>query len=87
MPIILQKSLLKIGSSIVTHPQLGSTVLMTGGVTTYAIKRIAAGHAMPSGRTVVSLDHLIAADEYDNRRHRRAHRRHTKILRKSLDSM
>jgi len=87
MPITLQKSLLKIGTTIVTHPQLGSTVLMTGGVTTYAIKRIASGQAMPSGRSVISLDHLLVPDEYANRQHRRAHRRHTKILRKSLDSM
>lgn len=86
MPIILQKSLLKIGSSIVTHPQLGSTVLMTGGVTTYAIKRIALKQTMPSGRTAISLDELLVPD-YRKRAHRQAHRRHTKILRKSLDAM
>jgi molybdopterin/thiamine biosynthesis adenylyltransferase len=87
MPVILQKSLLKIGTSIVTHPQLGSTVLMTGGVTTYAIKRIALGQTMPSGRSVISLDNLLVPSEYSKRKHRRAHRYHTKILRKSLDSM
>jgi len=86
MPVILQKSLLKIGSSIVTHPQLGSTVLMTGGVTTYAVKRIALGQALPSGRTNISLDKLLVP-EYNKLAHRREHRRHTKILRKSLDAM
>lgn len=87
MPVLLQKSLLKIGTSIVTHPQLGSTVLMTGGVTTYAIKRIATGQKMPSGRSVISLDHLLVPDEYATRKHRRHQKRHTKILKKSLESM
>ncbi len=86
MPITLQKSLLKIGSSIVTHPQLGSTVLMTGGVTTYAVRRIALGQTLPSGRTNISLDKLLVP-EYSKLAHRRAHRRHTKILRRSLDAM
>jgi molybdopterin/thiamine biosynthesis adenylyltransferase len=87
MPVILQKSLLKIGTTIVTHPQLGSTVMITGGVTTYAVKRIATGQAMPSGRTTISLDHLLVPDEYSKLKHKVQHRRHTKILRKSLDSM
>lgn len=87
MPIILQKSLLKIGTTIVTHPQLGSTVLVTGGVTTYAVKRIVTGQSMPSGRTAISLDHLLVPGEYKKLRHRVSHRRHTNILRKSLDSM
>ena len=86
MPIILQKSLLKIGSSIVTHPQLGSTVLMTGGVTTYAIKRIATGQPMPSGRTNISLDKMLVPD-YRKLKHSFEHRRHTKILHRALDSM
>jgi hypothetical protein len=86
MPIILQKSLLKIGTSIVTHPQLCSTVLMTGGVTTYAVKRIATGLDMPSGRTTISLDQLLVP-EYTKMKHKLAHRRHTKILHRSLDAM
>jgi molybdopterin/thiamine biosynthesis adenylyltransferase len=86
MPIILQKSLLKIGSSIVTHPQLGSTVLMTGGVTTYAIKRIATGQSLPSGRTNISLDKILIP-EYRKLKHSYEHRRHTKILHRALDAM
>ncbi|MGH7157257.1 MAG: ThiF family adenylyltransferase [Candidatus Saccharimonadales bacterium] len=86
MPVILQKSLLKIGSSIVTHPQLGSTVLVTGGVTTYAVKRIALGQKLSSGRTNISLDNLLVP-EHNKLKHRMQHRRHTKILHRSLDAM
>lgn len=86
MPVILQKSLLKIGTSIVTHPQLGSTVMMTGGVTTYAIKQIALGRPLPSGRTNISLDKLMVP-ESNKLGKRLEHRRHTKMLHRSLDAM
>lgn len=86
MPILLQKSLMKIGSSIVTHPQLGSTVLMTGGATTYAVKRIALGQTLPSGRTVISLDRIMVP-EYRKLPHRLRHRRHTKTMLDALESM
>ncbi|HEX5394944.1 MAG TPA: ThiF family adenylyltransferase [Candidatus Saccharimonadales bacterium] len=86
MPLDMQQSILKIGSTIVTHPQLGSTVLITGGVTTYAIKQVALGKPMPSGRTLISLNESLVP-EYRSRAHKRAHRRHTKIIDKALDSM
>jgi hypothetical protein len=86
MPLKLQKSLLKIGSSIVTHPQLGSTVMITGGVTTYAIKEIALGAPLPSGRTIISFEKLLVPEHRKIRR-RLQHRRHTRVMRRALDSM
>jgi hypothetical protein len=86
MPLNMQQSLLKIGSSIVTHPQLGSTVMMTGGVTTYAIKQIALGKSMPSGRTNISLEKILVPD-YRKVSHRWRHRQHTGVINKALDSM
>jgi hypothetical protein len=86
MPLDMQKSLLKIGSSIVTHPQLGSTVMVTGGVTTYAIKRVALGKSMPSGRTSISLNELLVP-EFNKVSHRWRHRKHTRVMNRALDAM
>lgn len=86
MPLNMQHSLLKIGSSIVTHPQLGSTVMMTGGITTYAIKQVALGKSMPSGRTTISLEKILVP-EYRNRNYKRKHKKHTKVMNKALDAM
>lgn len=86
MPMKMQASVLKIGTSIVTHPQLGSTVMMTGGVLAFAVKNIALGNSLESGRYVVSLEDNMLA-EHKTRKYRRQHKKHTKVIRKSVDSM
>ncbi len=86
MPLTLQKSLLKIGTTIVTHPQLGSTVMLTGGVLAFAAKSIALGRPLESGRYKISLEQQLLAD-HKTRRYRREHKRHTKILKSAVDSM
>ena len=86
MTIKMQKSLLKIGATIVTHPQLGSTVMMTGGVLAFAAKNIATGGKLNSGRYVVSLERELLAD-HKTRHYRRKHRQHTKVLQKAVSSM
>lgn len=86
MPIKMQQSLMKIGSTIVTHPQLGSTVMITGGVLAFAVKSIALGHKLESGRYVVSLEKELLAD-HKTRTHKKAHKKHTKIIHKAINSM
>jgi hypothetical protein len=86
MPIKMQKSLMKIGSTIVTHPQLGSTVMMTGGALAFAAKAIALGHELKSGRYVISLERELLAD-HKTRAHKKAHKKHTKIIHKAISSM
>jgi hypothetical protein len=86
MPMKMQKSLLKIGSTIVTHPQLGSTVMVTGGALAFAVKNIALGHPVNSGRYVVSLEKELLAD-HKTRKYRREHKKHTKIIHRSVNSM
>ncbi len=86
MPLKMQKSLLKIGTSIVTHPQLGSTVMLTGGVLAFAIKSIALGHPLQSGRYVISLEGELLAD-HKTRQYKRNHKKHTKVIHKSIKSM
>lgn len=86
MTIRMQKSLMRVGSTIVTHPQLGSTVMMTGGVLAFAVKSIATGGQLKSGRYIVSLEKDFLAD-HKTRYYRKAHKRHTKVLNRAVDSM
>ena len=86
MTIKMQKSLMKIGTTIVTHPQLGSTVIMTGGVLAFAAKSIALGHSLKSGRYVISLEKELLAD-HKTRQYKRDHKKHTKVMRRAVKSM
>lgn len=86
MPLKMQKSLLKIGTTIVTHPQLGSTVMMTGGVLAFAAKSIALDHPLNSGRYVISLEKELLAD-HKTRKYKRHHKRHTKVIHSAINSM
>lgn len=86
MSIKMQKSLLKIGTTIVTHPQLGSTVMMTGGVLAFAAKSIATGQPLKSGRYIISLEKQLLTD-HQTRQYKRDHKKHTKVLKKAVNSM
>lgn len=86
MHIKMQESLLKIGTSIVTHPQLGPTVMMTGGILAAAVKYLALSQELASGRYVVSLEKLLLAD-HKGLRYRRSHRKHTKVINRAIGSM
>jgi hypothetical protein len=86
MSIKMQESLLKIGSNIVTHPQLGSTVMITGGVLAFAIKNIALGNPLKSGRYIISLEKTLLSD-HRTRSYRKAHKKHTKIINHAINSM
>ena len=86
MSIKMQKSLLKIGTTIVTHPQLGSTVIMTGGLLAFAVKSIATGQPLQSGRYTISLEKQLLAD-HQTRKYRREHKKHTKVLKRAVSSM
>lgn len=82
----MQQSLLKIGTKLVTQPQLGGTALMSGVVAAYAVRQIALGEKLRGGRTLVSLDKHLRVD-LDTFSHRRAHAKHTKQLQRALDAM
>lgn len=86
MPIKMQSSLLKIGSTVVTHPQLGSTVMITGGVIAFAIKNIALGNSLNSGRYIISFEKELLGD-HKTRAYKRDHKKHTKIISKAIDAM
>lgn len=86
MPIKMQQSLLKIGSTIVTHPQLGSTVMMTGGALAFVVKSIALGNKIDSGRHIISLENSLLTD-HGTRAHKQKHKKHTRIIESAIKSM
>ena len=53
-------SMPEIGSTLVTWPQLASDVMLGGAGATAAVRRIALGQPLPSGRRYVDLDALQA---------------------------
>lgn len=55
-------SLMQIGGTIPTWPQLGSTATITGGVISTVLKKILLGEHVNSGRYYLSLDELFVAD-------------------------
>ncbi len=53
------ESLLELGKTIAGVPQIGSGASMAGAVISYAVRKIAIGDPMPSGRYIISLDEKI----------------------------
>ncbi len=59
LPLRDQKAALKIGSVIPSAPQLGSTAMMAGGVIAYAVRQLATGAPLRSGRHKIDLNSLF----------------------------
>ncbi|HSW77478.1 MAG TPA: ThiF family adenylyltransferase [Candidatus Chromulinivoraceae bacterium] len=85
-PLRMQQSLLKVGTKLVTQPQLGPTAMMSGVVVAYAIRQIATEEKLRSGRTLISLDKHLRPDLV-TLRYRREHRKHTQQLKRALKAM
>lgn len=86
VPLDLQKSLLKVGTQLVTQPQLGGTALMSGVAAAYAVRQIALGVPLKSGRVIVSFDQKLRKD-IGTFAYRREVKAHTKELERALRSM
>ena len=56
----MKESIKEIGKSIAAVPQLGTTATVAGSVLAFAVRKIAQGTPMPSGRYIVDLDNLLA---------------------------
>jgi molybdopterin/thiamine biosynthesis adenylyltransferase len=56
-------SLLEIGKTIKTWPQLGATATISGGVITTAITKIISGENVKSGRYIISLDKIFNTED------------------------
>jgi len=55
-------SLQEIGKTLSTWPQLGATASISGGICVTAIKKIALGEKIKSGRYYISLDDILVSD-------------------------
>jgi len=86
VPLRMQQSLLKIGSKLVAQPQLGGTALMAGSVVAYALRQLALGHSLKSGRMIISLDEELLQGATSVRQ-RFARYRHAKLVQRTLDSL
>lgn len=82
----MQESLLDVGTKIVTQPQLGGTALMSGVVAAYAVRQLALGGNIRSGRTLISLDKHLLKD-VGTFKYKRDLYLHTRQLKQALKSM
>lgn len=82
----MQQSLLQVGTRLVTQPQLGGTAMMAGVVAAYAVRQLALGENLRSGRTLISLDQHLRSDLVSIK-HRRMHKKHTRQLQRTLNAM
>jgi molybdopterin/thiamine biosynthesis adenylyltransferase len=55
----MQSSLLEIGKTLPSVPQLGPVASVAGAAMALALRRIASGQSMPSGRYVISLEEKL----------------------------
>jgi len=64
------KSLLSIGKTIKTWPQLGSTATIAGGLITTLVKKMVLRERVKSGRYYFSIDKLLVYD-YDSKKRKK----------------
>lgn len=86
VPLRMQESLLEVGTKLPTQPQLGGTAAMAGSVLAYAARQLALGAPLKSGRVSVSLD-AVLLEGHGSWGQRRAHKRHSRMLDRAMDSM
>lgn len=65
LPTSMKKSLLEIGKTVASVPQLGSTAHVAGSAISYVVRAILNDVYMPSGRYVINFEKIFNA-EYDS---------------------
>ncbi len=79
-------SLLGLGETLGTWPQLGATATIGGGVVTTVIKKIVLGEKVKSGRYYISFDGLLASD-YNSRERKEKRRELIEKVEKKLNKI
>jgi molybdopterin/thiamine biosynthesis adenylyltransferase len=64
----MMESLLAIGTTIPTWPQLGATASISGGIVAAVLRKMILGEKINSGRYYFSLDELLVADYFTKQR-------------------
>lgn len=87
LPLRDQQAMLKVGSTIPSAPQLGSTAMMAGGIIGFAARELAANpNNLKSGRHVISIEKLLTI-QANTFKHKQAHRRHSRSINRAMRSM
>lgn len=60
----VQESLMQVGGQLAVQPQLGGTAIMAGSVIAYALRKIALGEDIKSGRINISLDDALLKNAF-----------------------
>jgi hypothetical protein len=58
----MQQSIVSIGKTIPSVPQVGTSATMAGSAMAFAIRKIRSGESMPSGRYVINLEEKLIPD-------------------------
>lgn len=78
-----QESILLIGKTLAGIPQIGTAASIAGAAVAYAVRQIACGATLPSGRYVLGCEPTFTTD-YESRALRAVRARATRHFRKSL---
>ncbi len=66
IPAKALESLFEINRTLVGRPQLGSTIMIGGGIGTFIARKIILGQSLPSGRYYLSLENLFGIVRNDS---------------------
>lgn len=58
----MQQSLMEMGKTIVSWPQLGAAALINGAAVAYCVRKILNGHSLEHNRALISLDEKLVPD-------------------------
>lgn len=87
LPLRDQQAILKVGATIPSAPQLGSTAMMAGGVIGFAARELAANPGnLKSGRHVISIEKELTL-KVNSFTHKQEHRRHSRSINRAMRSM
>lgn len=79
----MQKSLLELGKTLYTWPQLGTAAFMAGCCVSYAVRNIINGEPIKSGKYIISLENKILYQSY-SKTEQIKRKKHTQIFKQSL---
>jgi hypothetical protein len=81
-----QHAMLKVGATMPSPPQLGSTAMFTGAIIAYAARQLAIGGSLKSGRHLLALDKPLTT-EVNTLAYKLEHRRNSAELVRAMKSM
>ena len=65
IPLRMYESLMEVGKSLPSWPQLGGAAALSGLVLAYVSKKIILGYPIKNGRTLISIDEKFSLEKLD----------------------